>query len=127
MVEGDKWEICIPPDLAQHGDGGIQLEDASASPFVVTLELVKITGARQHALELVDEQGRVLVAEPEGEASPGITTPTEDALADVQQPVKEVVRKFSLLGEETMGISRQPMKTTGAAYKVRELAQAIGA
>ena len=49
MVEGDKWELYIPSDLA-YGDRGRPPQIPSRSALVFTLEIIKIKGEKVTAV-----------------------------------------------------------------------------
>ena len=51
MVEGDKWELYIPSDLA-YGDRGRPPKIPPAACLVFTIEILEIKGKRVPRVEL---------------------------------------------------------------------------
>ena len=51
MVQGDKWEMYIPPDLA-YGERAMGRDIPAGSTLVFTMEIMKIKGATKPKAEL---------------------------------------------------------------------------
>lgn len=51
MVEGDKWEMFIPSDLA-YGDNGRPPKIGGGDCLIFTMEIVKIKGGKKAKQEL---------------------------------------------------------------------------
>eukprot|EP00951_Prasinocladus_malaysianus_P038065 scaffold414438_cov43-Prasinocladus_malaysianus.AAC.1 len=56
MVEGDKWELYIPSDLA-YGDGGSPPKIPGGATLVFTIEIIKINGDKVPALTCESKTG----------------------------------------------------------------------
>ena len=46
MVEGDKWELYIPSDMA-YGDGGRPPKIGGGDVLIFTIEIIKIKGGKK--------------------------------------------------------------------------------
>ena len=51
MVEGDKWEMFIPSDLA-YGDRGRPPKIGGGDVLIFTMEIIKIKGGKKPKAEL---------------------------------------------------------------------------